>query len=160
VALPPAPQSAAHLSHVRVDPDTGAVTLLAHVVAQDVGRALNPALVEGQMRGGTTQGLGWALLEELVHDAHGQLTTGTFVNYALPTAGTVPPIDTEIVEVPVPEGPYGAKGVGEAPVVGAPGAVANAVAAATGGRRVWDLPMTPERVWRAMNGSNGSGSPL
>ncbi|MGZ4188196.1 MAG: xanthine dehydrogenase family protein molybdopterin-binding subunit, partial [Solirubrobacteraceae bacterium] len=89
VALPPAPQSAAHLSHVGVDPDTGAVTLLAHVVAQDVGRALNPALVEGQMRGGTTQGLGWALLEELVHDAHGQLTTGTFVNYALPTAGTV-----------------------------------------------------------------------
>ena len=160
VALPPAPQSAAHLSHVRVDPDTGAVTLLAHVVAQDVGRALNPALVEGQMRGGTTQGLGWALLEELVHDSHGQLTTGTFVNYALPTAGVVPPIDTEIVEVPVPEGPYGAKGVGEAPVVGAPGAVANAVAAATGGRRVWDLPMTPERVWRAMNGSNGSGSPV
>jgi CO/xanthine dehydrogenase Mo-binding subunit len=160
VALPPAPQSAAHLSHVRVDPDTGAVTLLAHVVAQDVGRALNPALVEGQMRGGTTQGLGWALLEELVHDAHGQLTTGTFVNYALPTAGIVPPIDTEIVEVPVPEGPYGAKGVGEAPVVGAPGAVANAVAAATGGRRVWDLPMTPERVWRAMNGGNGTGSPV
>src|SRR5262249_60473074 len=79
VALPPAPQSAAHLSHVHVDSDTGAVTLLAHVVAQDVGRALNPALVEGQMRGGTTQGLGWALLEELVHDAHGQLTTGTFV---------------------------------------------------------------------------------
>jgi CO/xanthine dehydrogenase Mo-binding subunit len=112
------------------------------------------------MRGGTTQGLGWALLEELVHDSHGQLTTGTFVNYALPTAGVVPPIDTEIVEVPVPEGPYGAKGVGEAPVVGAPGAVANAVAAATGGRRVWDLPMTPERVWQAMNGSNGSGSPV
>ena len=100
VALPPAPQSAAHLSHVRVDPDTGAVTVLAHVVAQDVGRALNPALVEGQMRGGTAQGLGWALLEELVHDPHGQLTTGTFVDYALPTASVVPPIDTEIVEVP------------------------------------------------------------
>lgn len=159
VALPPAPQSAAHLSHVRVDPDTGAVTLLGHVVAQDVGRALNPALVEGQMRGGTTQGLGWALLEELVHDAHGQLTTGTFVDYALPTSGVVPPIDTEIVEVAVPEGPYGAKGVGEAPVVGAPAAVANAVAAATGGRRVWELPMTPERVWRAMNnGASGASA--
>ncbi|MGZ4250868.1 MAG: xanthine dehydrogenase family protein molybdopterin-binding subunit [Solirubrobacteraceae bacterium] len=157
VALPPAPQSAAHLSHVGVDPDTGAVTLLAHVVAQDVGRALNPALVEGQMRGGTTQGLGWALFEELVHDGHGQLTTGTFVDYALPTASIVPAIDTEIVEVPVPEGPYGAKGVGEAPVVGAPAAVANAVAAATGGRRVWELPMTPERVWRAMSDRNGAG---
>ena len=153
VAQPQAPQSAAHLSHVRVDPDTGAVTVLGHVVAQDVGRALNPALVEGQMRGGTTQGLGWALLEELVHDSHGQLTTGTFVDYAMPTASIVPSIDTEIVEVPVPEGPYGAKGVGEAPVVGVAGAVANAITAATGGARVWQLPMTPERVWRAMNGN-------
>jgi CO/xanthine dehydrogenase Mo-binding subunit len=154
VAQPQAPQSAAHLSHVRVDPDTGAVTVLGHVVAQDVGRALNPALVEGQMRGGTAQGLGWALLEELVHDGHGQLTTGTFVDYAMPTASVVPPIETEIVEVPVPEGPYGAKGVGEAPVVGVAGAVANAITAATGAR-VWQLPMTPERVWRAMSDDNG-----
>jgi carbon-monoxide dehydrogenase large subunit len=108
------------------------------------------------MRGGAAQGLGWALLEALVHDSHGQLTTGSFVDYALPTATIVPPIDTEIVEVPVPEGPFGAKGVGEAPVVGAPGAVANAVAVATGGVRVWDLPMTPERVWRAISDSNGA----
>jgi CO/xanthine dehydrogenase Mo-binding subunit len=149
-AQPQAPQAAAHLSHVRVDPDTGAVTVLRHVIAQDVGRALNPALVEGQMRGGTAQGLGWALLEELAHDSHGQLTTGSFVDYAMPTAGIVPPIDTEIVEVPAPDGPYGAKGVGEAPVAGVPGAVANAIAAATGGVRVKQLPMTPERVWRAL----------
>jgi CO/xanthine dehydrogenase Mo-binding subunit len=119
---------------------------------------LNPALVEGQMRGGTTQGLGWALLEELVHDAHGQLTTGTFVDYALPTAGVVPPIDTEIVEVPAPEGPYGAKGVGEAPVIGVPGAVANAIAAATGGVHLRRLPMTPERVWRALVDGDGHAS--
>ncbi len=152
-AQPQAPQAAAHLSHVRVDPDTGAVTVLAHVTAQDVGRALNPALVEGQMRGGATQGLGWALLEEIAHDDHGQLVTGTFVDYALPTASLVPLIDTEIVEVPAPEGPYGAKGVGEAPVVGVPGAVANAIAAATGGVRMRRLPMTPERVWRAMTES-------
>jgi CO/xanthine dehydrogenase Mo-binding subunit len=150
VAQPQAPQAAAHLSHVRVDLDTGAVTVLGHVIAQDVGRALNPALVEGQMRGGATQGLGWALLEELAHDDHGQLTTGTFVDYALPTAGVTPPIDTEIVEVAAPEGPFGAKGVGEAPVVGVPGAVANAIAAATGGLRMTQLPMTPERVWRAL----------
>jgi CO/xanthine dehydrogenase Mo-binding subunit len=144
-----APQAAAHLSHVRVDPDTGAVTALRHVIAQDVGRALNPALVEGQMHGGTAQGLGWALLEELGHNDHGQLTTGSFMNYAIPSAGSTPPIDAQIVEVPAPEGPYGAKGVGEAPVVGVPGAVANAIAAATGGVRVTQLPMTPERVWRA-----------
>jgi CO/xanthine dehydrogenase Mo-binding subunit len=145
-----APQAAAHLSHVRVDPDTGAVTVLGHVVAQDVGRALNPALVTGQMQGGTAQGLGWALLEELAYDEHGQPATGSFVEYAMPTAGGVPWIETEIVEVPAPEGPFGAKGVGEAPVVGAPAAVVNAVAAATGGVRMRRLPMTPERVWRAL----------
>lgn len=154
VSQPQAPQSAAHVSHVRVDPDTGGVTVLAHVVAQDVGRALNPALVEGQMHGGTTQGLGWALLEELAHDEHGQLTTGTFVDYALPTAAFTPMIDTEIVEVPAPEGPYGAKGVGEAPVVAVAGAVANAIAAATGGVRIRQLPMTAERVWRALDANS------
>jgi CO/xanthine dehydrogenase Mo-binding subunit len=149
-AQPQAPQAAAHLSHVRVDPETGAVTVLRHVIAQDVGRALNPALVEGQMQGGAAQGIGWALFEELAHDEYGQLTTGSFVDYAMPTAGNTPPIDTEIVEVPAPDGPFGAKGVGEAPVVGVPGAVANAIAAATGGVRMRRLPMTPERVWREL----------
>jgi CO/xanthine dehydrogenase Mo-binding subunit len=156
VSLSQAPQSAAHLCHVRVDPETGGVTVLGHVIAQDVGRALNPALVEGQMQGGTTQGLGWALMEGLAYDAHGQLTTGSFVDYALPTAASVPWIDTEIVEVPAPEGPYGAKGVGEAPVPGVPAAVANAIAAATRGVRMRQLPMTPERVWRALE-ADGAG---
>ena len=146
-----APQAAAHLSHVRVDRDTGAVTVLGHVVAQDVGRALNPALVAGQMQGGAAQGLGWALLEELAYDEEGQPAAGSFVEYAMPTSGVVPPIETEIVEVPAPEGPYGAKGVGEAPVIGVAGAVANAIAAATG-LRMRRLPMTPERVWRAAMG--------
>ena len=154
-AQTPAPQAAAHVSHVRVDPETGDVTLLGHVIAQDVGRALNPALVEGQMQGGTAQGLGWALLEELAHDDHGQLTTGTFVDYAMPTADSTPPIDAEIVEVPAPEGPYGAKGVGEAPIVGVAGAVANAIAAATGGVRLTRLPMTPQRVWQAVADGRG-----
>ncbi len=156
-AQPPAPQVAAHLSHVRVDADTGAVTVIGHVIAQDVGRALNPALVEGQMHGGTVQGLGWALLEELRHDEHGQLITGTFVDYALPAAGGTPPIDAQIVEVPTPDGPFGAKGVGEAPVVGVAGAVANAIAAATGGRaRMRQLPMTAERVWQALRRSTAA----
>ena len=149
VSLPPAPQCAAHLSHVRVDRETGAVTVLGHVVAQDVGRALNPALVTGQMHGGVAQGLGWALMEELSYDEEGQPTSGSFVAYGMPSTGVVPPIDTEIVEVPAPEGPYGAKGVGEAPVVGVPGAVANAIAAAVGSR-LRHLPMTSERVWRAL----------
>jgi CO/xanthine dehydrogenase Mo-binding subunit len=147
-----APGAAAHLSHVRVDRETGAVTLLHHVIAQDVGRALNPALVEGQLLGGVTQGFGWALFEQLAYDEDGQLRTGSFVEYAVPTIDTVPPIDAEIVEVPAPDGPFGAKGVGEPPVVGVPAAVANAIAAATG-LRLRDLPMTPLRVWGALNGS-------
>jgi CO/xanthine dehydrogenase Mo-binding subunit len=144
-----APSVAAHLSHVRVDRDTGEVELLRHVIAQDVGRALNPALVEGQMRGGAAQGMGWALFEELAHDEDGRLLTGSFLDYAIPTAEHVPEIETLIVEVPAPDGPFGAKGIGEAPVVGAPAAVANAVAAATG-RRIHELPMTPPRVWKAL----------
>jgi CO/xanthine dehydrogenase Mo-binding subunit len=149
-----APGAAAHLSHVRVDRETGEVTLLHHVVAQDVGRALNPALVAGQLLGGATQGFGWALLEQLAYDDGGQLRTGSFVEYAMPTIDGVPPIDVEIVEVPAPDGPYGAKGVGEPPVVAVPAAVANAIAAAVG-VRLRELPMTPERVWRALNGSAG-----
>jgi CO/xanthine dehydrogenase Mo-binding subunit len=144
-----APSVAAHLSHVRVDRETGEVELLRHVIAQDVGRALNPALVEGQMRGGATQGIGWALFEQLDHDEDGRLLTGSFLDYAIPTAERVPEIETLIVEVPAPDGPYGAKGIGEAPVVGAPAAVANAVAAAVG-RRLNQLPMTPPRVWEAL----------
>jgi len=144
-----APSVAAHLSHVRVDRETGEVELLRHVVAQDVGRALNPALVEGQMRGGAVQGIGWALFEQLDHDEDGHLLTGSFLDYAVPVAERVPEIDTLIVEVPAPDGPFGAKGIGEAPVVAAAPAIANAVAAATGAR-LHELPMTPARVWRAL----------
>lgn len=144
-----APSVAAHLSHVRVDRETGEVELLRHVIAQDVGRALNPALVEGQMRGGATQGMGWALFEQLDHDDDGRLLTGSFLDYAIPTAERVPEIETLIVEVPAPDGPFGAKGIGEAPVVGAPAAIANAVAAACG-TRLYELPMTPARIWGAL----------
>jgi CO/xanthine dehydrogenase Mo-binding subunit len=144
-----APSVAAHLTHARVDRETGEVELLQHVIAQDVGRALNPALVEGQMRGGVAQGIGWALFEQLDHDEDGRLLTGSFLDYAIPTAERVPEIETLIVEVPAPDGPYGAKGIGEAPVVGAPAAVANAVAAAAG-TRLYELPMTPPRVWEAL----------
>jgi CO/xanthine dehydrogenase Mo-binding subunit len=145
-----APSAAAHLAHIRVDPDTGRVDVLAYVVAQDVGRALNPAMVEGQMRGGVAQGIGWALLEELIHDDGGQLLTGSFLEYTIPSADAVPDIETLIVEVPAPDGPFGAKGVGEAPVIAVPAAIANALAAATGARMV-ELPMTAPRVWKALS---------
>ena len=111
---------------------------------------LNPALVEGQLLGGTAQGIGWALYEELAHDEFGQLRTGSFVDYAIPSAGGMPPVEIEIVEVPAPDGPFGAKGIGEAPVIAAAAAVANGIAAATGGLRLRELPMTPRRVWTAL----------
>ena len=144
-----APSAAAHLAHVRVDRETGEIELLGYAIAQDVGRALNPALVEGQMRGGVTQSIGWALFERLTHDDEGRLLTGSFLDYAIPTADRVPDIDTLIVEVPSPDGPYGAKGIGEAPVIAGPAAIANAVAAAVG-LRLRELPMTPARVWKAL----------
>ena len=150
-----APSVAAHLSHVRVDRETGEIELRQHVIAQDVGRALNPALVEGQMRGGATQGMGWAIFEQLDHDEDGRLLTGSFLDYAIPVAERVPEIDTLIVEVPAPDGPFGAKGIGEAPVVAAAPAIANAVAAATGAR-IRELPMNPPRVWAALRDAAGT----
>jgi CO/xanthine dehydrogenase Mo-binding subunit len=98
------------------------------------------------MRGGVAQAIGWALYEELRHDEYGQLVSGSFLDYAIPTAERVPKIDTLIVEVPAPEGPFGAKGIGEAPVVAGPAAIANAVAAVVGAHPR-DLPMSAPRVW-------------
>jgi CO/xanthine dehydrogenase Mo-binding subunit len=93
--------------------------------------------------------MGWALFEQLDHDEDGRLLTGSFLDYAIPIAERVPEIETLIVEVPAPDGPFGAKGIGEAPVVGAPAAIANAVAAAAG-TRLYELPMTAPRVWAAL----------
>jgi len=144
-----APSAAGHVAHIRVDEETGTVELLGYAVVQDVGRALDPALVEDQMLGGTVQGIGRALLEELVHDERGQLLTGSFIDYAVPRAAGLPPIETVIVEVPAPEGPLGARGAGEASIVPGPAAIANAIAAAAG-IRMRDLPMTGPRIWRAL----------
>ena len=154
--VPPvlAPLTSAHLVHVRVDRETGAVAVLDYVIAQDVGRALNPAIIEGQLHGGATQGLGWALHEAMVHDETGQLLTGTFLDYAMQTAAAVPTFETIIVEVPAPDGPYGAKGIGEGPVCGAAAAVANAIADATG-VRFRELPMTAPRIWRGLQAAEG-----
>ena len=144
-----APGVSGHLVHVRVDRETGQVELLRYKLVQDAGRAINPALVEGQMRGGVVQALGWALFEELRFDDGGQLLTGSFLDYTVPRASHVPPIETVIVEVPAPDGPYGARGVGEAPVCGGAAAVANAIARASGAR-LERLPMTPPRVLAAI----------
>jgi CO/xanthine dehydrogenase Mo-binding subunit len=150
-----APSVAGHVVRVRVDRDTGEIAVLSDHVVQDVGRVLNAALVEGQQHGAAAQGIGWATLERLVHDGNGQLLTGTFLDYALPRAEDVGRLEATSVEVPAPEGPLGAKGIGEAPVIAGAAAVANAVAAATG-IRLRDLPMTRPRVWRALRATGAA----
>jgi CO/xanthine dehydrogenase Mo-binding subunit len=145
------PAFAAHLSEVLVEPATGEVRVVRHVAVQDVGRAINPAAVEGQIHGGVIQGIGWALFERMPYDAQGQLMAATFMDYALPQSDQVPDVETVLVELPTEHGPFGAKGVGEPPVVGVPAAVANAVADATG-HRFTDLPITGEAIVRALDG--------
>jgi len=143
------PMYAAHLAKVAVDPETGEVRVLDYVAVQDVGFAINPAEVEGQITGGVTQGLGWALFESLVYDENGQALTATLMDYALPHIQDVPNITPILVEIPSALGPFGAKGVGEPPVVPVGAAIANAVFDAVGVRMA-QLPITPERLFEAM----------
>jgi CO/xanthine dehydrogenase Mo-binding subunit len=144
-----APAFGAHVARVRVDGDSGRVRVVDYAVAQDVGRAINPAAVRGQIHGGVAQGIGWALLERMIYDENGSLATGTFLDYALPRASDVPPIQVALVEVPAERGPFGAKGVGEPPVVPVAAAIANAIADVSGAR-VETLPIVPEAVVSAL----------
>jgi len=143
------PMFTAHLARVAVDPETGDVRVLDYIAAQDVGRAINPAEVEGQIHGGVVQGIGWALFEGMTYDEQGQLLTSTLMDYALPHSMDVPTITPILVEVPSELGPFGAKGVGEPPVVPVAAAIANAIKDAVGVRMA-ELPMTPEHVYDAM----------
>jgi CO/xanthine dehydrogenase Mo-binding subunit len=144
-----APGFAAHLANVTVDEETGEVHLNRYVAAQDVGFAINPALVEGQMMGGVAQGIGWALHEAIEFDDSGQLVTGTLMDYVLPRSNDIPPIETILVEVASQHGPFGAKGVGEPPAIPGPATIRNAIKAASGAR-LSSLPMRPERVLDAL----------
>ena len=137
------------LVDVEVDPETGHVTPLRHTVIQDVGRAISPDYVEGQMQGGAVQGIGWALNEEYVYDDQARLQNTGFLDYRMPVASDVPMIDTVIVEVPNPNHPYGVRGVGEPTLVSAPAAVANAVENAIG-KPMSSLPLSPPKVLKAI----------
>src|SRR6266705_629190 len=145
------PMFAAHLARVAVDPETGEVRVLDYIAAQDVGRAINPAEVKGQIHGGVVQGIGWALFEGMAYDEQGQLLTSTLMDYALPHSQDVPTITPLLVEVPSELGPFGAKGVGEPPVVPVAAAIANAIRDAVG-VRMTQIPMTPERIFAALRG--------
>lgn len=151
--LPLGVEIGAHVCDVEVDTATGQVTVLRYTAFQDVGLALNPTAIEGQMQGSVVQGIGWALTEGFDYGVDGRLRNASLLDYRIPTSLDVPPIDCVIIETPVPDVPYGVRGVAEMPIVAVGGAVANAVARAIG-VRVTEMPMTPERILRALNGGN------
>ncbi len=138
-----------HICELEVDPETGGVAIQRYTIVDDFGRAMNPKLLEGQVQGGTVQGIGQALLEHTVYDPSGQLLTGSFMDYAMPRAADLPPLDCGFHHVPCTTNPLGVKGAGEAGAVGAPAAVVNAVANALGVRHL-DMPLTPQKIWSAL----------
>jgi CO/xanthine dehydrogenase Mo-binding subunit len=144
-----------HLCDVEVDPETGVTRVVRYTAAQDVGKAIHPAYVEGQLQGGAVQGIGWALNEEYVFDAAGRMENPAFLDYRMPVASDLPMIDAILVETkPNPVHPYGVKGVGEVPIVPPLAAVANAVRNATG-VRIPALPLSPPRVLAALEAQRG-----
>lgn len=144
-----APNAAVHVADVEVDRDTGAVTILRYTAFQDVGLCVNPDQVEGQMQGGATQGMGWALSEVCTFDEHGVLRNAHLLDYRMPTSMDVPRIATQVVEEPSGDHPYGIRAVGQVPIVPPAAALANAIYRAVG-VRLQELPMTPERLYWAL----------
>ncbi|MBV9829278.1 MAG: xanthine dehydrogenase family protein molybdopterin-binding subunit [Alphaproteobacteria bacterium] len=144
------PGFATHICDVEVDRETGHVKVLRYTAIQDVGRAIHPSYVEGQIQGGVTQGVGWALNEEYIYDKDGRLDNPGFLDYRIPVASDMPMIEAVMIEVPNPRHPFGARGVGEVPIVPPMAAVANAIADAIGAR-MRDLPMSPPRIRAALD---------
>jgi carbon-monoxide dehydrogenase large subunit len=144
-----------HIAEVEIDPGTGAVHVAKYTVVDDFGTLINPMLVEGQVQGGIVQGLGQALLEQVVYDESAQLLTGSFMDYGVPRANDIPAgIDFSVRPVPNPNNPLGAKGCGEAGTIGATPSIMNAIIDATGGQQM-EMPATPEKVWRACQAMEG-----
>ena len=139
-----------HMAEIEVDPDTGSIAVLRYIVCDDVGKAVNPMIVRGQVHGGVAQGFGQAVMEHTAYDpASGQLLSGSLMDYALPRAADLPDIEVDLIEVPCASNPLGVKGAGEAGAVGSPPAVINALVDALNGRAI-DMPATPERVWKTL----------
>ncbi len=144
------PGFATHICDVEVDPETGRVDVLRYTAIQDVGRAIHPSYVEGQIQGGAAQGIGWALNEEYIYNDDGKLDNPGFLDYRIPVASDLPMIDTVVIEIPNDRHPYGVRGVGEVPIVPPMAAVANAIENATS-IRMESLPMSPPRVLAALD---------
>ena len=134
-----------HICDLEVDPETGRSRVVRYTAFQDVGKAVHPSYVEGQMQGGAAQGIGWALNEEYFYNRDGVMENAGFLDYRMPVASDLPMIETVLIEVANPLHPYGVRGVGEVPIVPPLAAVANAMRAATG-VRFTELPLSPSRV--------------
>ncbi len=145
---------ATHICDVEVDRETGRVLVTRYTSFQDVGRAIHPSYVEGQMQGGVAQGIGWALNEEYIYDKNGHLENPGFLDYRMPVASDLPMLDTVMIEVPNPKHPQGVRGVGEVPLVPPLAAVANAIHNALG-HRFAELPMSPPKVMAALKAMKG-----
>jgi CO/xanthine dehydrogenase Mo-binding subunit len=150
-----APGFSTQFCDVEVDPETGKVTILRFVAAQDVGKAIHPSYVEGQIQGGVVQGIGWALNEEYVYNPKGQMDNAGFLDYRMPVASDLPMVEAIMVEVPNPAHPFGAKGVGEVNICPPMAAIANAIANAIG-RRLTELPMSPPKIVAALEAGVGA----
>jgi CO/xanthine dehydrogenase Mo-binding subunit len=151
------PAFGTHIVDVAVDPETGKVEILRYTAVQDVGCAIHPELVEGQVQGGVTQGIGWALHEGYYYDEDGHMLNANLLDYRLPTCLDLSMIDPVLIEVSNPGHPYGVRGVGEVPIIPPPAAIANAIYRAVG-VRLSQLPMSPARVLEAIWVKEGSNS--
>ncbi|RWP66575.1 xanthine dehydrogenase family protein molybdopterin-binding subunit [Mesorhizobium sp.] len=145
---------ATHICDIEVDPETGATKVLRYTVVQDAGKAVHPTYVEGQYQGGAAQGIGWALNEEYVYGKDGRLQNPGFLDYRIPVCSDLPMIDTQILEIPNPNHPYGVRGVGETSIVPPLAAIANAVSNAAG-VRMTHIPMSPPRILAAIEAERG-----
>ena len=148
----------AHIAVVEVDTETGVVKLVRYAACDDVGNVVNPMIVDGQVHGGVTHGIGQALMEGAIYDDDGQLINGSYMDYALPRADELPRFETDRTVTPCPHNPLGVKGAGETGTIGATPAVVNAVIDALWplGVRHLEMPLTPQRVWQAIQSANGS----
>ncbi|ESX83918.1 MULTISPECIES: xanthine dehydrogenase family protein molybdopterin-binding subunit [unclassified Mesorhizobium] len=145
---------ATHICDIEVDPDTGSTRVIRYTVIQDAGKAVHPTYVEGQYQGGAAQGIGWALNEEYIYGKDGRLQNAGFLDYRIPVCSDLPMIDTQILEIPNPNHPYGVRGVGETSIVPPLAAIANAVSNAAG-VRMTHIPMSPPRVLAAIEAERG-----
>ncbi|RWJ28426.1 xanthine dehydrogenase family protein molybdopterin-binding subunit [Mesorhizobium sp.] len=145
---------ATHICDIEVDPETGTTRVLRYTVVQDAGKAVHPTYVEGQYQGGAAQGIGWALNEEYIYGKDGRLQNPGFLDYRIPVCSDLPMIDTQILEIPNPNHPYGVRGVGETSIVPPLAAIANAVSNAAG-VRMTHIPMSPPRILAAIEAERG-----